>query len=622
MSNPAIEIIDRIGHPVTLVPIAKGTKFPTLKEWQNLTVKDMTPKYLDQFHANLNIGVVLGAASGGLVSIDADTDEGFKEFLTLNPTISASQITKGARGGNFWFNAIGTYPKSAKIKCADGSPWGEFRSDGNQTVIYGQHPSGVQYWNNGNRPMALPLSAINFPKGLILPWEQPAKVDQPALPVTRETYQKDRSSLIGRAQAYVDKMPSAIEGQSGNDATFAVAKKLVHDFDLSINEALPIMCDYNARCSPPWEIKDLVRKLDDAAKCSRSQVGRGELAISNRKDFSTNYQSFGSSTLAVMKQSQEEKKAAIYDAFQLSTIPCTKLKNIGIPPRRKIVGDWFCESDLGFVFAPRGLGKTWFALGLAVSIVAKETFGPWKIHDHPSVLYVDGEMPCESLAARIAGLGGDDSLHVLNHEGLFHKAGGVLNLTDPDAQDAITKMCLEKGIQVMVLDNLSCLFSGIKENDNDAWEAVLPWLLSLRRNRISVLIVAHSGRSGQNMRGASRREDAAFFIVRLDDVPEAGCQQKEGASFVSRFTKNRNSKVEEVPIQWTFLSDDEEKIHILHKEADGLSILIEWVMNGLDSASDIADEMGISKGQVSKMANRAINAGLLIKNGRKYAIPS
>jgi DNA-binding MarR family transcriptional regulator len=80
--------------------------------------------------------------------------------------------------------------------------------------------------------------------------------------------------------------------------------------------------------------------------------------------------------------------------------------------------------------------------------------------------------------------------------------------------------------------------------------------------------------------------------------------------------------VEEVPIQWTFLSDEHGTIHILHKEADGLSVLIDWVANGLDSASDIADEMGISKGQVSKMANRAINAGLLVKNGRKYALPS
>jgi hypothetical protein len=64
-------------------------------------------------------------------------------------------------------------------------------------------------------------------------------------------------------------------------------------------------------------MKDLVRKLDDAAKCDRSQVGKGELATRSHRDIRTKHQSHGMATHAVMKQSQEEKKAAIYDAFQL-----------------------------------------------------------------------------------------------------------------------------------------------------------------------------------------------------------------------------------------------------------------------------------------------------------------
>ena len=72
----------------------------------------------------------------------------------------------------------------------------------------------------------------------------------------------------------------------------------------------------------------------------------------------------------------------------------------------------------------------------------------------------------------------------------------------------------------MFLDNLSCLFSGIKENDADAWELVLPWLLEMRRNRIAVIIVAHAGRNGY-MRGTSRREDAAFWIIQLTEAKDA-----------------------------------------------------------------------------------------------------
>jgi hypothetical protein len=173
---------------------------------------------------------------------------------------------------------------------------------------------------------------------------------------------------------------------------------------------------------------------------------------------------------------------------------------------------------------------------------------------------------------------------------------------------------------VVILDNLSCLFSGIKENDNDAWEVVLPWLLLMRNHGISVIIVAHSGRDGKNMRGASRREDAAVFVVRLEDVDDAS-ESSNGARFISVFTKNRNSPTDERRYEWKFEPFGENQILITHKEADGIMVLVNWVKDGLTSASDISDEMVISKGQVSKMAKKAIDAGLLIKVGRGYGIP-
>jgi hypothetical protein len=74
-------------------------------------------------------------------------------------------------------------------------------------------------------------------------------------------------------------------------------------------------------------------------------------------------------------------------------------------------------------------------------------------------------------------------------------------------------------------------------------------------------------------------------------------------------------------IEWGFLPNDDGKITITHREADGLTVLIEWVRNGITSASEIADEMGLSKGQVSKMATRAIQLGKLKKVGRDYALP-
>jgi len=322
-----------------------------------------------------------------------------------------------------------------------------------------------------------------------------------------------------------------------------------------------------------------------------------------------------------IKEEIEKKKVALIDSIKTCTIPSTSLGGYKIPEREKIIGSWFKESDLGFIHARRGLGKTWFSLGLATAIANNTGFGPWQTYGKLPVLYVDGEMPLESIQQRIDGLGASDNLYVLNHESLFQDKQNSLNLADPTAQEGITSLCLEKGIKVVILDNLSCLFSGIKENDNDAWEMVLPWLLSMRRHRISVIIVAHSGRDGKNMRGASRREDAAFFVVRLEDVLDDTSEPSNGAKFVSVFTKNRNSPTDERRYEWEFKPFGENQILITHKEADGIMVLVNWVKTGLTSASDIADEMGISKGQVSKMAKKAIDAGLLAKSGRGYSIP-
>ena len=609
----ADRIFKQVGKAV-LVPVVKGDKRPILPQWQNLTFQDMTSRHLSMINENVNVGVVQGDASLGLVSVDCDTDEGLEAFLTLNPALSGTLITKGKRGANVWVRATDTYPKTSKIKDKDGRAWGEFRSSGGQTIIYGVHPSGCNYTNNGMMVSAVEFSNIKWADGLHLPWvEQPKEI-----PTHQYQFEDYSEKMMTHARSYVASMPPAIEGQGGDAMTFNVAKKLVHDFALPIHQAMVLMREYNARCVPPWEEKFLLRKLEDATKLTHPLAPKGALAI--ERMISSHFSNQGASSAAEKREAALQKEKQLVEAFAKGTCSFTKMREIKIKPRRKVVGDWLREGDLSFLFASRGLGKTYFALSLAIGISSKSRFGPWEIHDHAPVLYVDGEMPYESIKERITALGGDEDLHVLSHEWLFDQTGVVLNLTDASAQNAITTHCLNLGIKFLFLDNLSCLFNGLRENESDSWELVLPWLLSLRRQGISVFIVAHSGRNGQ-MRGTSRREDAAFSVIRLEEPIDKDIELKDGARFVSRFTKDRNSRVEQPAIEWSFRTDDDGNTSITHKNTDAMEALVEWVRDGLTNATDIASEMGLSKGQVSKLAKRAIADGRLLKHGRGYAIP-
>ena len=62
-------------------------------------------------------------------------------------------------------------------------------------------------------------------------------------------------------------------------------------------------------------------------------------------------------------------------------------------------------------------------------------------------------------------------------------------------------------------------------------------------------------------------------------------------------------------------------VEISSKQADGIDMVLQWVRDGLTSCSEIAEEMGLSKGNVSRMAKKLAELGRLKTNGRQYALP-
>lgn len=82
-------------------------------------------------------------------------------------------------------------------------------------------------------------------------------------------------NTIERARRYLDKMPPAISGSGGHDATFRAACCLVHGFALPEGDALALLTRWNeSHCSPPWSEGELRHKIASAlAKPSEKPVG-------------------------------------------------------------------------------------------------------------------------------------------------------------------------------------------------------------------------------------------------------------------------------------------------------------------------------------------------------------
>jgi hypothetical protein len=298
---------------------------------------------------------------------------------------------------------------------------------------------------------------------------------------------------------------------------------------------------------------------------------------------------------------------------------CTseQLEGIDIPPRKFLVGQWMREGDSGFVFGERGSGKTWLIDAIATHVSTGRELHGWHVPESVNVLLVDGEMPIEDSRNRLKGMSAkNQNLHVLHHDKLFDDSGLAMNLTEPLQQRIITAICQSKKIKLLILDNLSCLFSGIKENDADAWELVLNWLLDLRRRKIAVLIVHHAGRSGF-MRGTSKREDAAFWIIRVEEMQNRA-ETETGAHFQTSFTKQRNSTSREWTREWTFQTEENGEISISCKEISFEGKVLQLIQDGLTSASEICDELHVAKSTVSKTATKLLAKKLIELNGRQY----
>jgi phage/plasmid-associated DNA primase len=165
-----------LGNAAVLLPIPRGCKGPKIKGWQHFTSEQMKQReYLAKLNHDGNIGVLLGH---GLATIDLDQDKFVEPFLSLNPKLRETLKTRRVRGCNLWVRIRGDYPKLCKLKTKSGEHFGEWRADGNQTVIHGEaidrkkgetEPTTYKI-ENRTQPTELAFDAIHWPDNVVLPW--------------------------------------------------------------------------------------------------------------------------------------------------------------------------------------------------------------------------------------------------------------------------------------------------------------------------------------------------------------------------------------------------------------------------------------------------------------------
>lgn len=338
---------------------------------------------------------------------------------------------------------------------------------------------------------------------------------------------------------------------------------------------------------------------------SRGEHIYGEMTIDKALSSTSEYYA-GQGEVAAQdtarKELVEEQPARLQDAL----LSYTSLLSLELPERNMLF-PFMPEGSLIMAYGARGVGKTFFNIALTASLVTGEKLFRWEPPPPTGVLYIDGEMNLGELRERMTALLTSQPkapLTFLTSHHVYHKLERDLVLTSSEVREEVTSILDDDpGLKVLILDNISCLFSGIDEDSKGHWEPIAAWLVRLRHRGITVMLVHHSGKGGQQ-RGTSGREDALDTVIQLRQP--AGYSQDEGCHFELSFTKCRSAKGEELESLDIRLSEVDRKLSwdwktlAVSKEEQARSLYDE----GVTKTIELAEELGITKGYASKLLKR------------------
>jgi putative DNA primase/helicase len=276
-----------------------------------------------------------------------------------------------------------------------------------------------------------------------------------------------------------------------------------------------------------------------------------------------------------------------------------------IKPREMLLHPIIPQKGLAMAYALRGIGKTHFALGTAHAVATGTKFLKWSAPKPRRVLLLDGEMPASALQERLASIvaGAEtepdqDALKIL--AGDLIEEGGIGNLALLAVQAELDPLL--DGTDLLILDNLSSLTAVIRDNEAESWGPVQEWPLRLRRRGISVLIVHHAGKGGQQ-RGTSRREDVLDTVISLRRPEDY--RQEEGARFEVHIEKGRSVHGDDAkPFEAKLETVSGAAVWTMREIEDVNLARVKALLDDRLSVREIAEETGIPRSTVQRLKKK------------------
>lgn len=298
-----------------------------------------------------------------------------------------------------------------------------------------------------------------------------------------------------------------------------------------------------------------------------------------------------------------DKSILIPEQRKLKSMNLSDFLDLQIPQRGMILNPIIPEKGLTMLYAPRGIGKTFVALNIALAVAGGKSMfnNKWLAEKPYKVLLVDGEMPAYSLQDRLKNMELSNNVDTSDLDNLQILSSDLQEIGIPDLSTVEGQQLIEEhldGVKLLILDNLSALCRSGRENESESWLPMQEWLSSLKRMGISVLLIHHANKAG-NQRGNSKKEDLLDTVIVLRRSKNYSSQ--DGAKFEIHYEKARGFFGDTAKPFEVQLREAEDKLiwNISELEEGEITRILALEQEGL-SHRDIATELGISASTVNR----------------------
>ena len=468
MLDVALALAGRYGF--CLFPIREGCKFPPLvKDWpKNATSNSADIKDMWALHPEANIGI----HTKGLLVVDVDVKNGGLEaYSKLNLPITMTNTTP--TGGLHVIYRLPAGHPGVPNSVGKLGPGLDIRSTNGYIVGPGSIVPAGKYRLAKEHRIIEPAPQWLIDKlGEIKSDPQRREVNVPDAP----------KHIVEQARLWIIDQDAAIEGAAGDSTTYRVCAGL-HDFGLSIDQAMDLLDNWNAECSPPWEYKELRAKLVNAYRYSQTEPG-SRVALP--------------SEFEITEEEVEAKEVLVHGLQMRSLSELVKTDTRGKP---YLIKDILLQGSFAQVFGKPGAGKTFVTLDMAYCIAAGLEWFGHKVKQGPVVyLSFEGSSGIPTRAKALARKYGkaDVPLYQLDASGLD------LRQKSDRAQLIEAVKSLPQKPVLMVIDTFHRALQGGDENSSQDVGHYLAAVGGFIGKGITVMQIHHPGKQeGKGARGSS-----------------------------------------------------------------------------------------------------------------------